>query len=93
MSVNLHGTVGTLVDVELDQPGCFGFLAAHILALAQLKEQIAVVEVVNVLPCPPRSTLRPVPLCHMFTDPTLPAEYDPVATKIPWGRALPIVCA
>ena len=30
---------------------------------------------------------------HLFTDPTLPAEYDPVATEIFWGRALPFVRA
>jgi dienelactone hydrolase len=30
---------------------------------------------------------------HLFTDPTLPAEYDPVATETFWGRALPFVRA
>jgi len=28
---------------------------------------------------------------HLFTDPTLSAEYDPVATKAFWSRALPFV--
>ena len=28
---------------------------------------------------------------HLFTDPTLPAEYDPVATETFWSRALPFV--
>jgi dienelactone hydrolase len=30
---------------------------------------------------------------HLFTDPTLPAEYDPVATETFWSRALPFVRA
>jgi len=30
---------------------------------------------------------------HLFTDPTLPAEYDPVATEAFWSRALPFVRA
>lgn len=30
---------------------------------------------------------------HLFTDPTLPAEYDPVATETFWGRVLPFVRA
>ncbi|MFZ0325447.1 MAG: dienelactone hydrolase family protein [Actinomycetes bacterium] len=30
---------------------------------------------------------------HLFTDPTLPAEYDPVAAEAFWGRALPFVRA
>ena len=28
---------------------------------------------------------------HLFTDPTLPAEYDAVATETFWSRALPFV--
>ncbi|HEY5187163.1 MAG TPA: dienelactone hydrolase family protein [Actinomycetes bacterium] len=28
---------------------------------------------------------------HLFTDPTLPAEYDPVATETFWSRVLPFV--
>ena len=28
---------------------------------------------------------------HLFSDPTLPAEYDPAATEVLWGRALPFV--
>ncbi len=28
---------------------------------------------------------------HLFTDPTLPAEYDPVATETLWSRVLPFV--
>lgn len=28
---------------------------------------------------------------HLFTDPSLPAEYDPVATDLFWSRALPFV--
>jgi dienelactone hydrolase len=30
---------------------------------------------------------------HLFTDPTLPAEYDPVATETFWSRVLPFVRA
>jgi hypothetical protein len=30
---------------------------------------------------------------HLFTDPTLRAEYDPVATETFWCRALPFVRA
>lgn len=30
---------------------------------------------------------------HLFTDPSLPAEYDPDATEAFWGRALPFVRA
>jgi dienelactone hydrolase len=30
---------------------------------------------------------------HLFTDPTLPAEYDPVITETFWSRALPFVAA
>jgi dienelactone hydrolase len=30
---------------------------------------------------------------HLFTDPTLPAEYDPVATELFWSRVLPFVRA
>jgi dienelactone hydrolase len=30
---------------------------------------------------------------HLFTDPTLPDEYDPVATETFWSRALPFVRA
>jgi dienelactone hydrolase len=30
---------------------------------------------------------------HLFTDPTLPAEYDPVATETFWGRVLPFIRA
>jgi dienelactone hydrolase len=30
---------------------------------------------------------------HLFSDPTLPAEYDPVATETFWSRALPFVRA
>jgi dienelactone hydrolase len=30
---------------------------------------------------------------HLFTDPTLPAEYDPVATETLWSRVLPFVRA
>jgi dienelactone hydrolase len=30
---------------------------------------------------------------HLFTDPTLPDEYDPVATETFWARALPFVRA
>jgi len=30
---------------------------------------------------------------HLFTDPTLPAEYDPAATETFWSRALPFVRA
>jgi dienelactone hydrolase len=30
---------------------------------------------------------------HLFTDPTLPAEYDPVATEAFWNRVLPFVRA
>jgi len=30
---------------------------------------------------------------HLFTDPTLPAEYDPVVTETFWSRALPFVRA
>jgi dienelactone hydrolase len=30
---------------------------------------------------------------HLFTDPSLPAEYDPDATETFWGRALPFVRA
>ncbi len=30
---------------------------------------------------------------HLFTDPTLPAEYDPVATETFWNRVLPFVRA
>ena len=30
---------------------------------------------------------------HLFTDPSLPAEYDPVATETFWSRALPFVRA
>ena len=30
---------------------------------------------------------------HLFTDPTLPAEYDPVATEAFWSRVLPFVRA
>ncbi|MCU0266022.1 MAG: dienelactone hydrolase family protein [Actinomycetia bacterium] len=30
---------------------------------------------------------------HLFTDPTLPAEYDPAATETLWGRVLPFVRA
>ena len=28
---------------------------------------------------------------HLFTDPTLPAEYDPVATEAFWSRVQPFV--
>ena len=28
---------------------------------------------------------------HLFTDPTLPAEYDPVATEAFWSHVLPFV--
>ena len=28
---------------------------------------------------------------HLFTDPTLPDEYDPVATELLWSRVLPFV--
>jgi dienelactone hydrolase len=28
---------------------------------------------------------------HLFNDPTLPDEYDPEATEIFWGRALPFI--
>ncbi len=28
---------------------------------------------------------------HLFTDPSLPAEYDPVATELLWARVLPFV--
>jgi dienelactone hydrolase len=30
---------------------------------------------------------------HLFTDPTLPAEYDPAATETLWSRVLPFVRA
>ena len=30
---------------------------------------------------------------HLFTDPTLPEEYDPVATELLWSRVLPFVRA
>lgn len=30
---------------------------------------------------------------HLFTDPTLPAEHDPVATETFWSRVLPFVRA
>jgi dienelactone hydrolase len=30
---------------------------------------------------------------HLFTDSTLPAEYDPLATEALWSRALPFVRA
>lgn len=30
---------------------------------------------------------------HLFTDPTLPAEYDPAATETLWERVLPFVRA
>jgi len=30
---------------------------------------------------------------HLFTDPTLPAEYDPVATEALWDRVLPFIRA
>jgi dienelactone hydrolase len=30
---------------------------------------------------------------HLFTDPTLPQEYDPVATETFWNRALPFIRA
>lgn len=30
---------------------------------------------------------------HLFNDPTLPDEYDPIATETFWGRALPFVRA
>jgi dienelactone hydrolase len=30
---------------------------------------------------------------HLFTDPTLPAEYDPAATALLWTRVLPFVAA
>lgn len=30
---------------------------------------------------------------HLFTDPSLPAEYDPDATETFWSRALPFVLA
>ena len=30
---------------------------------------------------------------HLFTDPTLPAEYDPVATETSWNRVLLFVRA
>jgi dienelactone hydrolase len=30
---------------------------------------------------------------HLFTDPTLPNEYDPVATELFWSRVLPFVRA
>ena len=30
---------------------------------------------------------------HLFTDPTLPAEYDLVTTEAFWGRALPFIRA
>ncbi|MCU0263576.1 MAG: dienelactone hydrolase family protein [Candidatus Nanopelagicales bacterium] len=28
---------------------------------------------------------------HLFTDPSLPAEYDPVGTELLWSRALPFI--
>ncbi len=28
---------------------------------------------------------------HLFTDPSLPAEYDPVGTELLWSRVLPFV--
>jgi dienelactone hydrolase len=30
---------------------------------------------------------------HLFTDPSLPAEYDPVGTELLWSRVLPLVRA
>ena len=30
---------------------------------------------------------------HLFTDPTLPAEYDAESTELLWSRALPFVRA
>ena len=30
---------------------------------------------------------------HLFTDPTLPDEYDPAATELLWSRVLPFVAA
>ena len=30
---------------------------------------------------------------HLFTDPTLPKEYDPEATELLWSRVLPFVRA